>query len=247
MQAVILAGGMGTRLRPLTDKVPKTMVMVLGKPFLERQIELMKAGGIEEFVLCVGYRAEQVREHFGDGSGLGVGVTYSYDGPRLLGAAGALKKAEGMFRDRFFVTYGDAYLRIDYRAMMKAFVASGKLGMMAVYHNMNRHGHSDLEVEDGAVVRYDKKAAGRGLEWINFGVSALRREALERVPEGVEFGEEEFYGDLIKRDELAAFPVRHRFYEIGNPTSLNEFERFLRSAKRKRRLSRRTSRRRDSA
>jgi len=247
MQAAILAGGMGTRLRPLTDKVPKTMVKVRGRPFLEHQIRLLKAGGVGEFVLCVGYRADQVTDHFGDGSKWGVRVRYSYDGPSLLGAAGALKRAEGLLRDRFFVTYGDAYLRVDYRAMMEAFVASGRLGMMAVYHNRNRHGSSDLVVKDGAVVRYDKGAGGRGLEWINFGVSALRKAALESVPEGVEFGEEEFYGGLIRRGELAAFPVRRRFYEIGTPAALKEFERFLGSPKSTRRLSRRTSPRRDTS
>jgi NDP-sugar pyrophosphorylase family protein len=242
MQAVILAGGMGTRLRPLTDSVPKTMVKVLGKPFLEREIGLLRAGGVEDFVLCVGYKAEKVREHFGDGGGLGVKIAYSYDGPKLLGGVGALKKAEAMLRERFFVTYGDAYLRLDYGAMMDAFVASGRLGMMAVYHNRNKHGNSDLVVEQGYVTRYDKRAAGKGLEWINFGISALQKEALALVPEGLEYGEEEFYGELIRRGELASFPVRRRFYEIGSPSALKEFETFLRSSRSRKRLSRRTSR-----
>lgn len=218
---------MGTRLRPITETVPKPMVEVAGKPFLEHEIALLRRAGIADYVLCVGYRGEQVQDYFGDGTKWGIKVRYSYDGPDLVGAAGALKRAQPLLGERFFVTYGDAYLRMDYGAMMRAFVESGSLAMMAVLHNRNRYGNSDLEVEDGRVVRYDKRAGGKGLEWINFGVTAMRREALELVPATRACGEEEFYGDLIERGQLRAYPVRNRFYEIGTPRSLSEFERFL--------------------
>lgn len=227
MQVAILAGGMGTRLRPMTEKIPKPMVEAAGKPFLEHEISLLKQGGILDYVLCVGYRGEQVEEYFGDGRRWGVRVRYSYDGEELMGAAGALKRAEPLLHDRFFVTYGDAYLRADYRRMMAAFVASGSLAMMAVLHNKNRYGNSDLDVRAGRVVRYDKKAGGKGLEWVNFGVSAMRKRALDFIPKGRACGEEEFYGKLIERGELRAYPVRNRFYEIGTPKSLAEFERFF--------------------
>lgn len=227
LQAVILVGGLGTRLAPLTRSVPKPMVMVAGKPFLEHEMRLLKRAGIADFVLCVGHLGEQVEAHFGDGRELGVRVRYSYDGPRLLGPAGALKKAEPLLEERFFVTYGDAYLRTDYGAMMEALAQSGRLAVMAVYENRNRYGRSDVEVSGGRVVRYDKSGTGAQMEWVNFGVSALTRRALALVPEGRECGEEEFYGQLIRRGELLAFPVRERFYEIGTPASLREFERFI--------------------
>ena len=113
MQAVILAGGLGARLRPLTDKIPKTMVQVHGRPFLEYEVELLKSRGVDELVLCVGYLGEQIERHFGEGRWFGVRIRYSYDGETPLGPIGALKKAEAMLEDKFFVTYGDAYRRLD--------------------------------------------------------------------------------------------------------------------------------------
>jgi N-acetyl-alpha-D-muramate 1-phosphate uridylyltransferase len=220
-------GGLGTRLSPLTMTVPKPMVQVGGKPFLEHEIGLLKRSGVGDFVLCVGHLGEQVEAHFGDGSGLGVRIRYSHDGPRLLGPAGALKRAEPLLAESFFVTYGDAYLRADYRAIMNTLLGSDKLAVMAVYENHNKFGRSDVVVSGGRVVRYDKGGSGAGMEWVNFGVSAMRRSALALVPAGRECGEEEFYGELIRRGELLAFPVKERFYEIGTPDSLREFERFI--------------------
>ena len=205
------------------------MVPVNGKPFLEHEIGLLKRGGITDFVLCVGHLGEKVEDYFGNGSKWGVRVRYSYDGPKLMGPAGALKGAESLLKESFFVTYGDAYLRADYRSIMGALLDSGRLGLMTVYENHNRYGRSDVVVSGGYVVRYDKKDRGRGMDWVNFGVSALRKHALAFVPSGRECNEEEFYGELIKRDELLAFPVEERFYEIGSSRALREFERFISS------------------
>lgn len=229
MQAAILVGGLGTRLGGLTRTVPKPMVQVNGKPFLEHEIGLLKRSGIGDFVLCVGHLGDRVEGYFGDGSRWDVRIRYSYDGPKLLGPAGALKRAEPLLEDCFFATYGDAYLRADYGGMMRTLVDSGRLGVMAVFENHNKFGKSDLVVEGGRVLRYDKRGAGAGMDWVNFGVSALRKSALALVPTGRECGEEEFYGELIKRGELLAFPVEDRFYEIGTPGSLKEFERFISS------------------
>jgi len=205
------------------------MVLVKGKPFLEHEIGLLKRSGIADFVLCVGHLGEKVESHFGDGSKWGVRVRYSYDGPKLLGPAGALKRAEPLLEEHFFATYGDAYLRADYRSMMKALLDSGRLGAMAVYENHGRYGKSDVVVSGGRVVRYDKSGGSAGMDWVNFGVSALRKRALALIPPGRECGEEEFYGELIRRGELLAFPIADRFYEIGTPSSLKEFVLFISS------------------
>ncbi len=205
------------------------MVPVNGKPFLEYEIGLLRRSGIDDFVLCVGYLREKVEDYFGNGSRWGVRIRYSYDGPRLMGPAGALKGAEPLLEECFFVTYGDAYLRADYPSVMGALLCSGRLGLMTVYRNRNRYGKSDVDVRVGYVVRYDKGGRGGGMEWVNFGITALRRRALALVQPGKECSEEEFYGELIRRGELLAFPVGERFYEIGNPRSLREFERFISS------------------
>ena len=212
---------------PLTGTVPKALIPVRGKPFVDYQLDLLKKSGIDDFVFCVGHLGENVQSHLGDGSTLGCSIRYSYDGPRLLGPAGALKHAEGLLENRFFVTYGDAYLRAPYGALMDALVSSRRLGVMAVYRNQNRFGKSDIVVEGGEVVRYDKKNRVDGMDWINYGVTALMKEALVLIPEGDFCDEETFYGSMIERKELLAFEVRERFYEIGTPTSLSEFEAFV--------------------
>jgi N-acetyl-alpha-D-muramate 1-phosphate uridylyltransferase len=229
LQAVILAGGLGTRLRPMTQSIPKAMIPIHGMPFLVHEILLLKSHGISEFVMCVGYLGEQIEEYFGRGKKLGVDIEYSYDGQNLLGPAGALKRASPILDNTFFVTYGDAYLRLDYQKVMDYFLHSGKLGLMVVYENKNRYGKSDLIVKDGYVTRYDKKSQGKNedMTWINFGVTVLQKQALQLIPNDNAFGEEEFYGKLIKLGELLAYSTTERFYEIGNPDSLREFEEFI--------------------
>jgi len=224
---VILCGGLGTRLGPLTMRVPKSMTAVAGRPFLEYELALLRAGGIEDFVLCVGYLGEAVQAHFGDGRRFGVRIRYAWDGPMLMGPAGALKRASRLLDDLFFVTYGDAYLRADYAAIMDRLQRSHALGVMTVYENDGMYGRSDVAVSRGYVTRYDKAAAAGELSWVNFGVSALRKRALREIPTGVPCGEQTFYDVLVRRHALMAFPVRRRFYEIGTPRALEEFSRYV--------------------
>ena len=231
MQAAILAGGLGTRLRPLTEKVPKAMVPVDGRPFLEYEVALLKEHGVDDLVLCLGYLGEQVEEHFGGGSKFGVKIRYSYDGEELLGPIGGLKRAEPFLGEEFFVTYGDAYLRMDYAGMMTALRLSGRLAAMAVYRNEGRFGRSDVVAKDGMVAAYDKKKALPGMNWVNFGVSAMKKEALAGVEEGRFCDEEAFYGSLLNRRELMAYETSERFYEIGSPEGLAEFRDFRRAQK----------------
>jgi len=229
MQAVILAGGLGTRLRPLTSTVPKPMVTVHDRPFLEYELTLLAKNGITDAVLCVGYLGEQVLRHFGSGRALGITIQYSWDGEELLGPIGAVKNAESLLEDSFFVLYGDAYLRLDYRILMEAMLISNHLGAMAVLHNFHEYGPSDLLVADGIVKEYDKKQLRPELEWVNFGVSALRRETLQLVEPHRFCDEETFYGHLIAQRQLLAFEVRDRFYEIGSPAGLAQFSHFIAS------------------
>ncbi len=226
MQAVILAGGLGTRLGRMTRTVPKAMVPVSGRPFMEFEVGLLRKEGVDDLVVCIGHLGGAIIEHFGDGSDFGVRIRYSRDGPKLLGPAGALKKAGPLLGESFFVTYGDVYLRAPYSSMMKALLGSEKPALMAAYKNDDRHGRSDLRISRGLVVLYDKKGR-RGMSWINYGVTALKREALARIPPGRAVGEEEFYGALVERGELLAYPVSRRFYEIGSPAALAEFERYV--------------------
>jgi NDP-sugar pyrophosphorylase family protein len=224
MQMVILAGGLGTRLRPLTYKIPKVLVPVDGKPFLHHQIELLKERGIHDIVLCVGHLADQIRAYFGDGSRLSVRIRYSEERGMLLGTAGALKNAEPLLEDDFFLLYGDAYLLVDYQGVLRYFRnAVGGLGLMVVYHNADRYERSNVVVRDGRVAVYDKEGRTPGMEYINYGLSVLRKEALSLVPADRPFSQEELYRLLIERGELLAWETKHRFYEVGSEQGLAEF------------------------
>jgi NDP-sugar pyrophosphorylase family protein len=220
---VILAGGLGTRLRPLTSEVPKALISINGKPFLRHQIDLLKRRGIRDIVLCIGHLGEQVRDYFGDGRGLGVRIRYSEEEGSLLGTAGAIKKAEPLLNDDFFLMYGDSYLMIDYRQIMRHFRRFDRLGLMVVWKNAGGLERSNVVVEGNLVTAYNKNQKSPDMVYINYGLSVLRKDALAFIPAGRPFSQEDFYQILIDQGELLAFEVGQRFYEIGSPKGLEEF------------------------
>lgn len=229
MQMVILAGGLGTRMRPLTRKLPKALIPVDGKPFLQYQIELLREQGISDIVVCIGHLGEKVKQHFNDGHDLGVSIRYSAEHNGLLGTAGAIKNAEPLLEDDFFLMYGDSYLPLDYPQIMRYFRRLQKLGLMMVYRNANRYQRSNVVVGGHLVRAYDKEGRTPGMVYINHGLSILRKEALRLIPAGRPSSQEEFYQTLIDRRELLAFETWQRFYEIGSPEGLREFERLVAS------------------
>jgi NDP-sugar pyrophosphorylase family protein len=224
MQVAILAGGLGTRLGPLTERRPKAMVRVGGRPFIDHQLDLLRRHGVDEVVLCVGHLAAMIRDHVGDGARLGVRVRVSDEGDRRLGTGGALKWAEPVLADRFLVLFGDSYLRVDYRAVMARLTASGRLGVMAVWKNAGYEA-SDVALEGEVVTRYGADGPRADLAYINYGVSALRREALGHLAAGRPCSLQEALAPLIAARQLGAFPVSERYYEIGSPRGLEEFRR----------------------
>ena len=227
MQIVVLAGGLGTRLRPLTEEIPKSLMPVNGWPFLAYQLELFKRSGIRDVVLCVGHLGDQIRTYLGDGNGLGVDIRYSDEGDKLLGTAGAIRNAERFLADEFFLTYGDSYLLLDYQAVMDRFRQRDKLGLMVVYRNRNHLDRSNVIVDRGLIKVYDKEGRTPGMEYINYGVSVLRKEAIGLIPPDRPCTQEEFYQLLIGQQQLLAFETRQRFYEIGSPQGLDEFRRLV--------------------
>ncbi len=203
------------------------MVPVAGKPFLDRELRVLKKYGFREFVLCVGYKSSMIESYFGDGHALNISILYSEDGEKQLGPAGALRKAARYLQREFMVTYGDSFLQLDYAEFIDKFHSSGKLGMMAVLENHDNYGKSDIVVQKGLVTKYDKRGMDPDMIWINYGATLLRKEALDFIPESMAVDEEQFYRELIRRKELAAFPTHERFYEIGTLAGLREFETFV--------------------
>ncbi len=228
MQLAILAGGLGTRLGPLTADIPKSLVQVLGRPFVERQIELVRRAGVRRLVLCVGHYGQKIVDRLGDGSALGVEIAYSFEGPELLGTGGALKKAEPLLDPAFMMMWGDSYLMLDYAAIWQAFMAQGLPAMMVVYRNRNQRVPSNVKLEQGRVAVYDKWQEDPAKEYIDEGLTCLKREVLERVPPGRPFAIEEVFRDLAAEGLLAAYETSQPFYEIGTPAGIAELEEVLR-------------------
>jgi len=218
----ILAGGLATRLRPLTEKIPKSLVEVAGKPFIVWQIELLRRNGVAHLVLCLGYLGGQVQAELGDGSRWGMQVDYIFDGPRLLGTGGALRRALPRLGEAFFVLYGDSYLDCDYAAVESAFRASGKLGLMTVFRNANLWDRSNVIFENGRIQCYDKKNLVPEMKHIDYGLGVLQASTLVRYPADRALDLATVYQDLLAQDQLAGYEVSQRFYEIGSPAGLQE-------------------------
>jgi NDP-sugar pyrophosphorylase family protein len=225
----ILAGGLATRLWPVTEKIPKALVPVAGQPFLWHQLRLLRQSGIRKVVLCVGYRGEMIEEHFGDGRNTGIELSYSFDGPNLLGTGGAIRKALPLLSDHFFVLYGDSYLPIDYAAPAEAFAASEKLGLMTVFRNQGRWDRSNVWFQDGVIKGYSKKEQSIEMQHIDYGLGLLRSDALASWSDDEVFDLADVYGGLLERNELAGFEVEQRFYEVGSAEGLAELDAMLRS------------------
>jgi NDP-sugar pyrophosphorylase family protein len=227
----ILAGGLATRLRPVTEKIPKALIEIAGEPFLTHQLRLLRAAGIRKVVLCLGYRGEMIQEEFGDGRRFGVELSYSFDGPELLGTGGALKKALRLLGESFLVLYGDSYLPIDYAAPAQALVASGKLGLMTVFRNEGRWDTSNVWFADGTIKSYEKKQKAPEMRYIDYGLGVFAAAAFAEFPADKAFDLADVYQYLIARNELAGYEVRQRFYEIGSHAGLAELDAMLRSQK----------------
>jgi N-acetyl-alpha-D-muramate 1-phosphate uridylyltransferase len=227
LTVAILAGGLASRLRPITETVPKSLLEVNGEPFAVHQLRLLQSKGIRRVILCVGYLGALIQRAVGDGSSLGLQVDYSFDGPVLLGTAGAVRNALPKLGDPFFVMYGDSYLPCDYAAIARNFEAASVLGLMTVFRNEGKWDASNVEFEAGKILAYSKTNRTPRMRYIDYGLGVFRAEAFRILPTGVACDLTEVYTDLLQRKQLAAFEVRERFYEIGSPAGLRETSEFL--------------------
>jgi NDP-sugar pyrophosphorylase family protein len=231
MQALILAGGLGTRLRPITDQIPKPMVPVRGKPFLARQMEFLRDNGIADIVLSVGYLGDQIRNYFGDGAAMDLRIAYSFE-EKPMGTGGGLKLAAHLLKEEFFVLYGDSYLPIDYKEVEDAFKSFGKAGLLVAYDNKLGDTTVPCNVsidDDMLVTEYRKGGDGKDLYLVEAGVLAFNRSVLDLIPDKKPVSlEQEIFPGLIARKELACFTTRQRFYDIGLPDRLRKLEELFR-------------------
>jgi NDP-sugar pyrophosphorylase family protein len=222
LPVAILAGGLATRLRPLTEKIPKALIEINGEPFIAHQLRLLESKGIRRVVLCLGYRGEMVRDLVRDGSRFGLAVDYSFDGPALRGTAGAIHQALPVLEEAFFVLYGDSYLTCDYAAVAQAFHDQAKTGLMTVFQNEGHWDSSNVEFSAGRILAYDKKNPTPRMRSIDYGLGVFHRRAFAGIAPGAVADLAALYRELLAKDELAAFLVKERFYEIGSVPGIRE-------------------------
>ncbi|MGA2733325.1 MAG: sugar phosphate nucleotidyltransferase [Syntrophobacteraceae bacterium] len=227
LPVAILAGGLATRLRSVTGKVPKSLVEVAGRPFIAHQLDLLKRNGIERIVLCVGYLGEMIYETIGNGEAFGIRVDYSNDGGTLLGTGGAVRKAVPLLGGAFFVLYGDSYLDCPYGDIQQAFEKSGKPALMTVFRNEGRWDESNILFRDGAILRYDKNNPTDDMGFIDYGLSVLTGALFTEIRRCEVFDLADVYANLVEKGEMAGYEVQQRFYEIGSHSGLEETRMYL--------------------
>jgi NDP-sugar pyrophosphorylase family protein len=229
--AALLAGGLATRLRPITEAIPKAMVDVAGRPFIDHQLDLLRRRGVRRVVLCLGHLGERVRDHLGDGSRFAMDLRYSFDGEKLMGTGGALLRAGALLGDSpddaFWVMYGDSYMDIDYPATLEFFQRSGADGLMTVLQNGDRWDKSNVVFRDGKLLRYDKKNTTPEMSYVDYGVALLQKRVLDRIPADRPFDLAALYSTLVEEEKMVGYEVTNRFYEIGTPAALEEARRYF--------------------
>jgi NDP-sugar pyrophosphorylase family protein len=232
LQCVVLAGGLGTRMRPLTETIPKALVPVLGRPFVDWQLDLLASRGVRRATYCVGYRGELLREHVGDGASFGLSVDWVDEGEQLRGTAGALRLAldRCALEPAFFVLYGDSYLPVDMAAVQRGWRSAGQPALMTVMRNEDRWDSSNVIYASGRVHLYDKaRPPDRRAEmrWIDYGLSVLTREVISGLPPDRPADLADLLRQLSRAGSLAGLEVTERFYEVGSPAGLRDLEDYL--------------------
>lgn len=226
LQVVILAGGFGTRLQPLTKEIPKALIPVCGKPFLQYQLNWLSRHGLRNVVLCVGHLADKIEAFAGDGRAFGMQIAYSREEGDLLGTAGVLRKAETLLEDDFCVLNGDSYLPINPLDAIEYFKAKRYAAMMLTLRNQNQYGKSNATIENGLVTVYEKQGNRPGLEFIDYGMQMFRKEVLRLIPPDCFYDLGDLYDQLIRKKKLASYMVSQPFYEIGSVCGLERFRQY---------------------
>ena len=220
---VILAGGIAHRLRPLTENIPKAMLDIHGEPFIAHQLRLLRSKGARRVVICAGYLGEMIQSFVKDGHAFNLEITFSFDGPKLLGTGGAIRQALPILGDSFLVLYGDSYLNCDYQLVQNAFQNSGKQALMTVFPNQGQWDTSNVEFRNGKIMAYSKKNQSPNMHHIDYGLGAFQSAAFSDVPRDVPFDLADLYAQLLSRGELAGKEIMERFYEVGSLRGLTEF------------------------
>lgn len=223
----LLSGGFAERLKPITETIPKSMINIAGKPFIQRQIELLKSKGIEKIAICAGHLGVAIKNFLKDGSAFDIKIEYSFDGEKPLGTGGAIKNALKLLDDKFFILYGDSYLDTDYKIINEYFLKKNAKGLMTVFRNEGKWDTSNIEFNSGRIINYDKKNINERMNFIDYGLGILTKESFAEFEGRDAFDLEEVYQSLLRGKKLEAYEVSDRFYEIGSFNGLKETTEFF--------------------
>lgn len=226
LPVAILAGGLGTRMRPVTESIPKAMIEVCGEPFVSHQLHLLARSGVKSVVLCTGYLGEQIMSFVGTGERFGLSVTYSSDWPELLGTGGALKKALPLLGEKFMILYGDSYLDVSYRDVAEFFIRACKKALMTLYKNLENYDTNNVIFKENEIVLYSKKYHDPRMNYIDYGLLGIEASVLLNYRKQ-KFDLADVFEELSLRKEIVSYVVSNRFYEIGSFKGRNDFANFL--------------------
>ncbi|OGI95629.1 nucleotidyl transferase [Candidatus Nomurabacteria bacterium RIFCSPLOWO2_01_FULL_42_17] len=224
---VLLSGGLATRLHPISYSIPKALIDINGKSFIEYQLALLKKQGITDIVICIGFLGEKIEKFVGDGKEFGINIRYSHDGKNLLGTAGAVKKALPLLPETFFVMYGDSYLPTNFEKISNFFEISNKQALMTVIKNNNKWDKSNVIFESNKIVKYDKNNIVPEMKFIDYGLGIVNKKCFFNIKENVKIDLASIYKDLVNKRELLGYEVKKRFYEIGSFDGIEEFKNYI--------------------
>lgn len=229
LPVVIIAGGLATRLYPVTRTIPKSLIHLNGIPFISHQLSLLREKGIYNVLLCAGQFGDQIKEYVRDGSAWGLEVRFSFDGEILLGTGGAVRNALSMLPESFFILYGDSYLDIDYEAVEREYYARDLPLLMTVYHNNNAYDSSNIAMKDEKILTYDKTCRNSSLKYIDYGLMVIRKELFSLYPAVTAFDLSTTLSATVDSGLASGYLVTKRFYEIGSPQGIQEAEEYIRT------------------
>jgi MurNAc alpha-1-phosphate uridylyltransferase len=224
----ILAGGLATRIKPISKNLPKSLVPINNIPFIDLQLNLLSHSGFTEIKLLVGHLGEKIESHVGDGKKFGISVTYAYDGTNQLGTGGALYRALPLLGDTFCVLYGDSYLKMNFAEAVNKFQNSRRLGLMSIFRNFDQNHQNNVDFDGKKFVRYSKINPPPMANYIDHGFSILRRESFETFDESDQFDLSSVFEKLANEDQLEVYEALETFYEIGSFEGIKALESKLR-------------------
>lgn len=215
-QAVILAGGMGTRMKPFTDTNPKPMYPIEGRPFIEYLVKQVKGFGIDKIVMLLGYLPEKIMDYLGDGSAYGVEIVYDIT-PVEFDTGARILHAKDLIEESFLLMYCDNYCPIQFEKLLNDFNKNNALIQVSVYSNKDLYTKSNMKIAaNGLVEVYDKKRIAENLQGVDIGYAIIDKKALELMPPINDNFEKYVYPQLVEQKAMYATITEHRYYSVGS-------------------------------